>query len=197
MIFKKKYGYSPCLVIDGVDLIAKTDSTVFVYLIDRAKYLANEKVLHIVLVSSEDNVLPLLDSTSSKTRITYVEEVMDISENEAKAFLMTEMAEDVAQKVVSISGGRIIHLIQALTIHMQEKDCINRQYLPDVIVGGLMSRCIQSSLTDIMKQPTCNRGKNNKTSSSPGNYLPMGGVRYTIIGCCLWRAAKRKRCESC
>lgn len=154
IIFKKKYGYSPCLVIDGVDMIAKEDTKAFVFLIDRAKYLANDKVLHIVLVSSESNVVPLIDSTSSKTRITCVEEVMDISEKNAKAFLMAKMTEDIAQEVVNITGGRIVHLIQAVTIYMQEKDRIDRHCLPDVIEKGLMSRCTQS-LKAIMKQETC------------------------------------------
>ena len=75
---------------------------------------------------------------------------MNISEKEAKAFLMTGMTEDVAQKVVSVI--RITHLIQALAIYKQEKEHINRQDLLDVIVGELTSHCIQSSLTDIMKQ---------------------------------------------
>ena len=132
LFFKKKYGYSPCLVPDGVDLIAKADPNIFVYLIDRAKYLSNSKVMHIVLVSSESNVLPLLNSTSSRTRIVYVDEIMDISEKQAKAFLMTKMSEDVAQKVVSVTGGRVIHLIQALTIYSQEKDRVDRHCLPDV-----------------------------------------------------------------
>ena len=155
LIFKKKYGYSPCLVLDGVDLIAKEDPNIFVYLIDRAKYLSNSKVMHIVLVSSEGSVLPHLNSTSSKTRIMYVDEIMDISENQAKAFLMTKMSEDVAQKVVSVTGGRVIHLIQALAIYSQEKDRVDRRCLPDIIESALMSRCNQSSLIEIMKQPTC------------------------------------------
>ena len=67
---------------------------------------------------------------------------------------MTEMTEVAAQKVVSVTGDRIIHLIQALTIYMQEKYCVDKQYLPDVIMSGLMSRCIQSSLSEIMRQET-------------------------------------------
>ncbi len=77
-VFKEKYGCSPCLALDGVDLIAKEDPRLFVNLINHAKYLANLKILRIVLVGSEGNVMPLIDTTSSKTRITSIHEILDI-----------------------------------------------------------------------------------------------------------------------
>ena len=99
--------------------------------------------------------MPLLDSTSSRTRITSVQEIMDISEKEAKAFLMTVMTKDVAEKVVSTTGGRIIHLIQAISIYRQTESLVERKELPDIINRCLMSRFIKYSITEIKKQPTC------------------------------------------
>ena len=40
----KKHGCTPCLVIDGIDLVAKSNPEVFVHLVNRAKYLGNESL---------------------------------------------------------------------------------------------------------------------------------------------------------
>ena len=75
--FKIQHGCTPVLVLDGVDLIAKTDPGAFVELIDRAKYLANEGSLRIVLVGTEGSVMPLTNKTSSGSRKEQIE-IVDI-----------------------------------------------------------------------------------------------------------------------
>jgi hypothetical protein len=64
-VFKNKYGYSPCLVVDGADLIAKKDPPLFTNLINHTKYLANSQTLQIILVSSEAIDIMMIDATSS------------------------------------------------------------------------------------------------------------------------------------
>jgi hypothetical protein len=63
VLHKEKHGRNVCLFIDGVDLLAKEYPLVFLDLVDRAKYYANEGTLRIVLVSSEGHVMPLLANT--------------------------------------------------------------------------------------------------------------------------------------
>ena len=51
--FKIQHGVTPVLVLDGVDLLAKSNPAAFVVLIDGAKFLANKGSLRIVFVGSE------------------------------------------------------------------------------------------------------------------------------------------------
>lgn len=144
------------MVLDGVDLIAKADPKVFVYLIDCAKYLANLKHLRIVLVSSEGNVMPLIGITSSKTRITSVCEIVDLPDKEVKEFLHVEMDEDIVEQVLAITGGRLIYMIQALSIY--EKLLVNGQIegkeVPTAIESRLMSRFVNKGMEEMMLQDT-------------------------------------------
>ena len=54
----------PCLFIDGVDLLAAEDEDAFLRLVSYAKEFANNRLMHIVLVSSKGSVIPLLNKTS-------------------------------------------------------------------------------------------------------------------------------------
>ena len=114
--FKAKHGCTPGLVIDGVDLIAKSSGDLFLTLIDRAKYLVNLGMLRIVFVSSEGSVLPLVDKTS-RSRISNFLEIVDISGEDAKTYLCQNMPEDLAKDIGVLTGGRFIHLLAAISKH--------------------------------------------------------------------------------
>jgi hypothetical protein len=117
--FKTKHGFSPCIFIDGVDLLAKRDPVAFVQLVDRAKYLANTDTLRIIFVCSEGNILPLLKTTSSTTREAQVIEVVDIPDEIAEKFLSKYVPEGIAKSIVEETGGRLIHLLQALSVYSE------------------------------------------------------------------------------
>ncbi len=72
-------------------------------------------------MSSEGSVLPLLGATSSATREAQVIEVVDIPDEEAKTFLSKSMPEDIAKAVVKETGGRFVHLIQAIDVYENNK----------------------------------------------------------------------------
>ena len=105
--FKAKYGFSPCLFIDGVDLLGKNNPEAFIHLVDRAKYLANRDTLRLILVSSEGSILPLLQQTSSTTREARVVEVADIPDEKAEKYLSKSMPEDIAKAVVKETGEEL------------------------------------------------------------------------------------------
>ena len=74
-LYQKKSGRTTHLFIDGADLIAKYQPALFVTLLDQAKVFANEKDFCIVLISSEGNEMPLVESTSSSSRKARIIEV--------------------------------------------------------------------------------------------------------------------------
>ena len=109
--YKSKHGRTPVLVIDGIDLLAKRNKEMFVDLVDRAKYLANSSTLKIILVSSEGSVMPLVTATSSKSRLADTVEVLDVSDEDAVKFFSNSLVpNELAQKIVSVCGGRFVHL---------------------------------------------------------------------------------------
>lgn len=120
--YREESGRPPCLVIDGVDLVAKSCPQMFVHLVDRAKYMANAGLLRIIFVSSEGSVMPLIGCTSSRSRAAPVIEVADLPEKRAKEFLRTKMPLDLTDKVISLAGGRLSHLITALYVYENATD---------------------------------------------------------------------------
>ena len=52
------------LFIDGADFIAKYQPKLYVSLLDHAKVYSNSKDITIILVSSEGNVMPLIEKAS-------------------------------------------------------------------------------------------------------------------------------------
>ena len=77
--YKKKYNKMPSLIIDGSDILAKWKPEAFTMLVEKAKASANEGTLRIVFVSSEGYIMPLVDGTSSRSRVENIVEVLDIS----------------------------------------------------------------------------------------------------------------------
>ena len=146
--FKEEHGFVPCLFIDGVDLLAKEDQAAFIALIDRAKHLSNSNTSRIVLVSSEGMVMPLFRTTSSISRATKVREVVDISDGKAVCFLLIHMPENTANAVAEITGGRFVHMLQALDIFASE----NKTNLDQMgILNPLTTANIKRELSEIAK----------------------------------------------
>ena len=56
-----------------MDLLAKHNREAFIKLVELAKLLANDGNLRIVFGCSEGHVMPLVHSTSSKTRVKVME----------------------------------------------------------------------------------------------------------------------------
>ena len=150
MTFKKKFERIPTFVIDGVDLIAKKDSHMFIDLVDRAKHLANSCTLQVVFVSSEGHVLPLLDKTFSTTRKAPMIEILDITNGEAENLLSKVMPKPWASSVVEVIGGRLIHIAQALVVYSMYKnkkmDIFNK--IKQELKSEYFDSCVIEALTD-------------------------------------------------
>ena len=95
----------PCLFIDGVDLLA-ADEDAFLRLVSYAKEFANNRLMHIILVSSEGSVIPLLNETSGINRSASLIEIGDISHTKAVNFLIKGgITKTTSEKLVQRIGG--------------------------------------------------------------------------------------------
>ncbi len=150
--YKSKYDRIPVLVIDGV---AKENKKMFIYLIDRANYLANSHSLKIILVSSEGSVMPLVMATSSRSRLSDTVEVLDISDEEALKFLSKSVPNEHAQRIVAVCGGRLVHLMVAEARHfiLQKAGVEDIDVLYESIRDYLVLINVQWSLRTLFKQP--------------------------------------------
>ena len=105
----KKCGIPTRLFIDGADLIAKYQPELYVSLMDHAKVYANSKDLTIILVSSEGNVMPLIEKASSSSRKAEIVEVGDIAVSNAEDYLLKNGIESskLRKDIVELVGGRL------------------------------------------------------------------------------------------
>lgn len=95
----------PSLIIDGSDILAKWKPEAFTMLVEKAKASANEGTLRIVLVSSEGHIMPLVDGTSSRSRVENIVEVLDISREEGMKYLESgRVPSRVASEMISYAG---------------------------------------------------------------------------------------------
>ena len=114
LIKKKKLDRMPCFVIDGVDLLAKYNPRAFQGLVKSSKLLANQGELQVILVSSEGHVMPFIESSSEANRSNGVVEILDITDDAAKDFLMNGgMPESLAICTAKLVGNRIVYLRSA------------------------------------------------------------------------------------
>ena len=124
----------------------------FVDLVDRAKYLANARTLKIVLVSSEGIVMPLIIATSSRSRLADTVEVLDISDEEALKLLIN-IPNKLAQRIVSVCGGRFVHLMLAKSryfkLHVSGVEDINALYKS--IIDHLVITNVELSIQRLLK----------------------------------------------
>ena len=150
--YKKKHKCTPCLVIDGVDLVAKSNPEVFVHLVNRAKYMGNEGLLRVIFVSSEGSVVPLITSTSSRSRAAPVVEVADLPEETAKEFLITSnMPRDLAEDVISLTGGQLSQLIIALYVYENATNAKDNSKVLNTIKEELHIKIVNQCLMEVYK----------------------------------------------
>ena len=144
--YTKKYKEIPTIVIDAADTVAKGDSVMFNVLIRGCKRLANNNVVNILLISSEDHVVHSITSKSEGTR-KVVYHFPDISIEEATHLLMMHGEEkSLAEKVGRISDRRLIFLKQILNL-LEETDvsCLSddakvkvvEKYIKDIVEDHL------------------------------------------------------------
>ena len=137
-VFKEKHGRSPCLFIDGVDLLAKHNHEAFIELVEIAKSHANDGNLRIVFGCSEGHVMPLIRSTSSKTRVK-VMEVLDLPEDKAVGYLTDKgLPKDFADRVKTEIGCRMIFLVRVVEFYHEYKSQFSTD---DDLLKKIKDRC--------------------------------------------------------
>ena len=108
--YQQNHGKVPVLFLDGVDLLAKHDKELCCCLITHAKVMANERTLRIVLVSSEGNIMPLLEVLSAMNKALMYEIGNVCDENALQHLMDNGVSEDIGGKLVQYIGSRIIYL---------------------------------------------------------------------------------------
>jgi len=109
--YQQNHGKVPVLFLDGVDLLAKHDKELCCHLITHAKVMANERTLRIVLVSSEGNIMPLLEVLSAMNKALMYEIGNVCDENPLQYLMDNGVSEDTGGKLVQYIGSRIIYLV--------------------------------------------------------------------------------------
>ncbi len=101
-------GKPAVVVIDGADLIAKTDKTFFSKLQGFAKTCADEGHLRVVFVFSDGVTLPMLQASSAYSRCAPPLEVGDVDDDVAVQYLVDRglTPEDAVAAVQHVAGGR-------------------------------------------------------------------------------------------
>ena len=122
---KKIHGKVPVIVIDGVDLVAKHDGHTLHRLLTHAKVLANNDLLKVALVSSEGNIVPVLNEHSYMTR-SIILEIGDISDEQAMEYLLQRgVPVSISKEVVNYVGGRLVFL-ETCVKALAKEDKINQ-----------------------------------------------------------------------
>ena len=119
----KKCGIHTRLFIDGADFIAKYQPELYVSLMDHAKVFANSKNITIILVSSEGDVMPLVEKSSSSSRKAEIVEVGDIDLSNADEYLEKNGigSSKLRKDIVDLVGGRLWLLRVACSRYSAEK----------------------------------------------------------------------------
>ena len=88
-------------------------------LLSYAKEFANNRLLHIVLVShNEGSVMPILNKTSAMNRSACLIEVTDVPYPEALAFLRNGgIPESTSTKLAQYFGGRFVYLNSCIELY--------------------------------------------------------------------------------
>jgi hypothetical protein len=113
-IYKEKYHQIITLILDGIDLVAKFDTekvspalSILGALQIFAKNMADQKLVHVMFVTSDGVSLSFLSKSSAITRAALYE-VGDISDAQAVKYLKKRGVEegDAARAVKWLTGGR-------------------------------------------------------------------------------------------
>jgi type II secretory pathway predicted ATPase ExeA len=141
-LYKKKHGRPMTLIIDDTDIVAKKHPGFLKDLQLFAKLVADKGTLRIGFVTSEGIAVQLMTNESAWSRAaTY--EVVDIDDEEAKAFLLTRGtgAEEAKWAVEQITGGRFALLNKASGMTTEQlhawRSGLHKGVASSVIVAGM------------------------------------------------------------
>ena len=132
--YQKRYKEIPTLVIDSTDNIVKENPEMFKTLLKKGKSLVNNKVMNIVFISSEEDVIPALKAASERSRCARVFHVPDIDEDKAIDILTQNKCEEsLAKEIAKLCDGRLILVLLALDILAEaEEDASNDEVLMEI-----------------------------------------------------------------
>ena len=107
----------PCFVIDASELLAVHEPNILNAMLRLAQYYVRAKKLRIVLVDSDGITLSKINE-SLKHPIVDIVEVEDLNDHDAEQYLIerTKMSSDLAKRLVSLIGGRLLYLSCAVDI---------------------------------------------------------------------------------
>ena len=215
ILYAQKHKSKPCLVIDGVDLLAKHLPEIFTNLIEKAKFYTCRGIFRIVLVSSEGKVMPIIKNTSGITRLKNILEVGGIDDGDAVYYLVNRfnIPQTMATNIVEITGGRFFHLNKAaelltrprlLTLSNEDKlKQIERNFSKDVmndvlvvmlkndvqIVLSVLNELSQNNVLDrwdTLKR--CNAEKRASKNKVLNDMIEVNILRYQSDGKLTWHS---------
>ena len=115
-VFQARYKKIPVLFIDGIDVLAKKDEELVTCILSHAKYLANQNILKIVLISSEGSVMQIIRRFSGANRAPKIFEVVDVDDSRAIEFLNGNGLPDrLSKMLIDYFGGRLIYMVGSIT----------------------------------------------------------------------------------
>ena len=116
--YAAEYGRPPVLVVDGADILHKTDPQFLTHLQTLAKTCADNNSLLVVFVMSEKAAFNMLQSHSHASR-SKVFVVGDVEDNEAVKFLVSKGIDEknATAAVARITGGRFALLNDYISDH--------------------------------------------------------------------------------
>jgi len=124
--YLKKTGRPVVLIIDGIDSLRVQMPGALEKIQDKAKLWADTNTVKVIFVNNDEEAEEILqDNTSSWSRAATSINISDLSREDALKFLTMPnfmesptpgtvegaMSEEIAEKIVDLVGGRIIHLI--------------------------------------------------------------------------------------
>ena len=125
----------PCFVIDASELLAVHEPDILNTILQLAQYHVRTKKLRIVLVDSDGITLSKINE-SLKHPIVDIVEVEDLKDHDAEQYLIerTKMSSDLAKRLVSLIGGRLLHLSCAVDAYKaKSNDTTDLQLMYDSI----------------------------------------------------------------
>lgn len=156
--FMNKHGMMPCVFIDGVNLLASENEKVFLQLVSYAKEFANNRLVHIVMVSSEGSVMPILNKTSAMNRSACLIEVNDIPYSEALMYLRNGGIPDtISTKLVQYFGGRFVYLNSCVVLYkLLTKQGMSEDMIVNEIISLITDRRVAGQRKVIVTTPLAN-----------------------------------------
>jgi len=132
--YKSRYGRTPVLVFDNINLLARENPKLLYHLQEAAKYCADNDIMSFVFISSDGSGPRELRSHSEWSRIGTVIEIGEIDTESAKSFYESKgITPNVSVALVNLTGGRFVLMKRAsLDIKVFSIEEIRNRLLNDV-----------------------------------------------------------------